>query len=217
MDARATQCVSFVCCVGNFVPIPGWRIRARIGKIDYSGKGHSLQGEREFIEGTVRRCFDGGAANWCRSLGCSKRRGCNEVFSIVNRPRSHLWSGFKLPYMVMFETSPDVQYVFVSIAFCEEGKFNDLQTRATATASFSALMNSATWEIFALSFSGGEPLLNPSTSDYIAYAADKGMWTSMPTKRPADQEIRGGRVEAGYAGSLHRLTQRQAVCQAPWR
>ena len=35
--------------------------------------------------------------------------------------------------------------------------------------------------IFALSFSGGEPLLNPHTSDYIAYAADKGLWTSMPT------------------------------------
>jgi MoaA/NifB/PqqE/SkfB family radical SAM enzyme len=35
--------------------------------------------------------------------------------------------------------------------------------------------------IYALSFSGGEPLLNPSTCDYIAYAADKGMWTSMPT------------------------------------
>ena len=35
--------------------------------------------------------------------------------------------------------------------------------------------------VFALSFSGGEPLLNPNTCDYIAYAADKGLWTSMPT------------------------------------
>ncbi len=35
--------------------------------------------------------------------------------------------------------------------------------------------------VFAPSFSAGEPLLNPNTVDYIAYAASKGLWTSMPT------------------------------------
>ncbi|MGH9358398.1 MAG: radical SAM/SPASM domain-containing protein [Terriglobia bacterium] len=50
--------------------------------------------------------------------------------------------------------------------------------------------------MFALSFSGGEPLLNPYTTDYIAYAADKGMWTSMPTN---------GLLIRKYADGLARL------------
>ena len=54
--------------------------------------------------------------------------------------------------------------------------------------------------IFALSFSGGEPLLNPNTCDYIAYAEDRGMWTSMPTnglliKKYADGVARLGMLE----------------------
>src|SRR5574337_1377922 len=68
----------------------------------------------------------------------------------------HLATGFKLPYMVMFETT------LMCNMFCEYCIFGEMG-------------------IFALSYSGGEPLLNPSTCDYIAYAADKGMWTSMPT------------------------------------
>ena len=51
----------------------------------------------------------------------------------------------------------------------------------SASASSSRIDEFCEMGIFALSFSGGEPLLNPSTCDYIAYAADKGMWTSMPT------------------------------------
>jgi MoaA/NifB/PqqE/SkfB family radical SAM enzyme len=50
--------------------------------------------------------------------------------------------------------------------------------------------------VFALSFSGGEPLLNPYTGDYIAYAADRGMWTSMPTN---------GLLMKEYADAVARL------------
>ena len=100
---------------------------------------------------------------------------------IVKSAAKHLWSGFKLPYMVMFETTLMCNMFCEYCIFGEEGKFNDLQTRATRDRIFKRIDEFCEMGIFALSFSGGEPLLNPSTCDYIAYAADKGMWTSMPT------------------------------------
>jgi len=90
-------------------------------------------------------------------------------------------SGFKLPYMVMFENTLMCNMFCEYCIFGEEGKFNDLQTRAVRERIFKRIDEFCEMGIFALSFSGGEPLLNPNTSDYIAYAADKGMWTSMPT------------------------------------
>jgi MoaA/NifB/PqqE/SkfB family radical SAM enzyme len=93
----------------------------------------------------------------------------------------HLRTGFKLPYMVMFETTLMCNMFCEYCIFGEEGKFNDLQTRGGRDRIFRRIDEFCEMGIFALSFSGGEPLLNPSTSDYIAYAADKGMWTSMPT------------------------------------
>src|SRR5208337_4487885 len=93
----------------------------------------------------------------------------------------HLGSGFKLPYMVMFETTLMCNMFCEYCIFGEEGKFNDLQTRAVRDRIFKRIDEFSEMGIFVLSFSGGEPLLNPSTCDYIAYAADKGMWTSMST------------------------------------
>src|SRR5260370_4966142 len=92
-----------------------------------------------------------------------------------------LVSGFKLPYMVMFETTLMCNMFCEYCIFGEEGKFNDLQTRAVRDRIFQRIDEFCDAGIFALSFSGREPLLNRSTCDYIAYAADKGMWTSMPT------------------------------------
>jgi MoaA/NifB/PqqE/SkfB family radical SAM enzyme len=102
-------------------------------------------------------------------------------FYIAQSAFKHLASGFKLPYMVMFETALMCNMSCEYCVFGEAGKFNDLQTRATRERIFRRLDEFCEMGIFALSFSGGEPLLNPSTCDYIAYAADKGMWTSMPT------------------------------------
>ncbi len=90
-------------------------------------------------------------------------------------------SGFKIPYMVMFETTLMCNMFCEYCIFGEEGKFNDLQTRAARDRIFQRIDEFCDLGIFALSFSGGEPLLNPNTSDYIAYAAEKGLWTSMPT------------------------------------
>jgi len=92
-----------------------------------------------------------------------------------------LRAGFKLPYMVMFETTLMCNMFCEYCIFGEEGKFNDLKTRAVRERIFQRIDEFCEMGLFALSFSGGEPLLNPYTSDYIAYAADKGLWTSMPT------------------------------------
>jgi len=100
---------------------------------------------------------------------------------IAKSALKQLRSGLKLPYMVMFETTLMCNMFCEYCIFGEEGKFNDLQTRAVRDRIFKRIDEFCEMGIFALSFSGGEPLLNPSTSDYIAYAADKGMWTSMPT------------------------------------
>jgi MoaA/NifB/PqqE/SkfB family radical SAM enzyme len=100
---------------------------------------------------------------------------------IAKSAAKHLWSGLKLPYMVMFETTLMCNMFCEYCIFGEEGKFNDLGSRATRDRIFKRLDEFCEMGIFALSFSGGEPLLNPNTCDYIAYAADQGMWTSMPT------------------------------------
>ena len=93
----------------------------------------------------------------------------------------HARAGFKLPYMVMFETTLMCNMFCEYCIFGEEGKFNDLRTRAARERIFQRIDEFSEMGVFALSFSGGEPLLNPNTCDYIAYAADKGLWTSMPT------------------------------------
>ncbi|MGH9327547.1 MAG: radical SAM protein [Terriglobia bacterium] len=93
----------------------------------------------------------------------------------------HVLSGFKTPYMVMFETTLMCNMFCEYCIFGEAEKFNDLQTRAVRERIFKRIDEFCDVGILALSFSGGEPLLNPSTCDYIAHASDKGMWTSMPT------------------------------------
>ena len=93
----------------------------------------------------------------------------------------HLRSGFKLPYMVMFETTLMCNMFCEYCIFGEEGKFNDLGSRAVRDRILRRIDEFCDVGVLALSLSGGEPLLNPHTCDYIAYADDKGMWTSMPT------------------------------------
>ncbi len=90
-------------------------------------------------------------------------------------------SGLKLPFMAMLETTLMCNMFCEYCVFGEEGKFNDLNTRAQRKRIFGRIDELCEMGIFALSFSGGEPLLNPNTVDYIAYAASKGLWTSMPT------------------------------------
>lgn len=104
-----------------------------------------------------------------------------KYFYIAKSLAKHVLSGFKTPYMVMFETTLMCNMFCEYCIFGEEGKFNDLQTRAVRDRIFRRIDEFCEMGILALSFSGGEPLLNPNTTDYIAYASDKGMWTSMPS------------------------------------
>ena len=140
---------------------------------------------------------------------------------IVKSAAKHLWSGFKLPYMVMFETTLMCNMFCEYCIFGEEGKFNDLQTRATRDRIFKRIDEFCEMGIFALSFSGGEPLLNPSTCDYIAYAADKGMWTSMPTnglliKKYADGVARLDMLEVSIDSlNVQRFAKRRGVDGLP--
>ncbi len=83
--------------------------------------------------------------------------------------------------MVMFETTLMCNMFCEYCIFGEEGKFNDLSTRGERERIFRRIDEFCDLGVFAISFSGGEPLLNPNTTAYIAYAADKGMWTSMPS------------------------------------
>jgi len=93
----------------------------------------------------------------------------------------HLRTGFNLPYMAMFETTLMCNMYCEYCMFGEDGKFNDLKSRGERERIFQRIDEMCEMGVFALSFSGGEPLLNPHTCDYIAYAADKGLWVSMPT------------------------------------
>jgi MoaA/NifB/PqqE/SkfB family radical SAM enzyme len=115
---------------------------------------------------------------------------------IVKSALKHLASGFRRPYMVMFETTLMCNMFCEYCIFGAAGGFNDLQTRASRERIFRRIDEFCQMGVFALSFSGGEPLLNPYTGDYIAYAADRGMWTSMPTN---------GLLMKKYADGLARL------------
>ena len=133
----------------------------------------------------------------------------------------HLRSGFKLPYMVMFETTLMCNMFCEYCIFGEEGKFNDLGSRAARERIFRRIDEFCEMGVFALSFSGGEPLLNPNTCDYIARAEDKGMWTSMPTnglliRKYADGVARLGMLEVSI-DSLNppRFAKRRGIDCAP--
>ncbi len=130
-------------------------------------------------------------------------------------------SGFKLPYMVMFETTLMCNMFCEYCIFGVEGKFNDLQTRAVRERIFRRVDEFTDMGIFALSFSGGEPLLNPNTVDYIAYAVEKGMWTSMPTnglliRKYADGVARLGMLEVSIDSlNAERFAKRRGINGLP--
>ena len=140
---------------------------------------------------------------------------------IAGAALKHLRSGFKLPYMVMFETTLMCNMFCEYCIFGEEGKFNDLKTRAVRDRIFKRIDEMCELGIFALSFSGGEPLLNPNTSDYIAYSAEKGLWTSMPTnglliRKYADGVARLDMLEVSIDSlNVQRFAKRRGIDSLP--
>jgi len=86
--------------------------------------------------------------------------------------------GFNRPFMVMFETT---LHCNMKCGYCAIWQNQQPEDRAVRGRVFSRMDEAADFGVFAWSFSGGEPLMNPNIPDYIEYAAGKGFFTSMPT------------------------------------
>ncbi|HZI49579.1 MAG TPA: radical SAM protein [Pyrinomonadaceae bacterium] len=86
--------------------------------------------------------------------------------------------GFNRPFMVMFETT---LHCNMKCGYCAIWQNQQPEHRAVRERVFARMDEAADFGVFAWSFSGGEPLMNPNMPDYIEYAARKGFYTSMPT------------------------------------
>jgi MoaA/NifB/PqqE/SkfB family radical SAM enzyme len=86
--------------------------------------------------------------------------------------------GFNRPFMVMFETT---LHCNMKCGYCAIWQNQQPEDRAVRERVFARMDEAAAFGVFAWSFSGGEPLMNPHMPDYIEYAARKGFYTSMPT------------------------------------
>ena len=104
--------------------------------------------------------------------------------------------GFGRPFMVMFETT---LHCNMKCGYCAIWQNQQLEDRAVRGRVFARMDEAADFGVFAWSFSGGEPLMNPNVPDYIEYAARKGFYTSMPTN---------GLALRKYAAACARLRQR---------
>ncbi len=89
-----------------------------------------------------------------------------------------LGHGFNRPFMVMFETT---LHCNMKCGYCAIWQNQQPENRAIRERVFARMDEAADFGVFAWSFSGGEPLMNPNMPDYIDYASRKGFFTSMPT------------------------------------
>ena len=101
--------------------------------------------------------------------------------------------GFQRPFMMMFETT---LHCNMACEYCTVWSNDRNEKIMTQEQAFRRIDEAIDLGIFALSFSGGEPLLNPNTADYIVYGADRGLFVSMPTN---------GLALRKYATALQRL------------
>jgi MoaA/NifB/PqqE/SkfB family radical SAM enzyme len=86
--------------------------------------------------------------------------------------------GFNRPFMVMFETT---LHCNMKCGYCAIWQNQQPEERAVRERVFARMDEAAGFGVFAWSFSGGEPLMNPNVPDYIEHAARLGLYTSMPT------------------------------------
>jgi MoaA/NifB/PqqE/SkfB family radical SAM enzyme len=105
--------------------------------------------------------------------------------------------GFNRPFMVMFETT---LHCNMKCVYCAIWQNQQPEDRAVRDRVFARMDEAAKFGVFAWSFSGGEPLMNPHMPEYIDYAARKGFYTSMPTnglalKRYADACVKLDQLE----------------------
>src|SRR4029077_6038363 len=115
--------------------------------------------------------------------GAAKYRGCagngqalKKILMAKNALRQ-LRHRFNRPFMVMFETT---LHCNMKCGYCAIWQNQQPEDRAVRERVFARMDEAADFGVFAWSFSGGEPLMNPNVPDYIEYAARKGFYTSMP-------------------------------------
>jgi MoaA/NifB/PqqE/SkfB family radical SAM enzyme len=97
---------------------------------------------------------------------------------MVRNAFRQLRHGFNRPFMVMFETT---LHCNMKCTYCAIWQNQQPEDRAVRERVFARMDEAAAFGVFAWSFSGGEPLMNPNMADYIEYAVAKGFFTSMPT------------------------------------
>jgi MoaA/NifB/PqqE/SkfB family radical SAM enzyme len=97
------------------------------------------------------------------------------MFRNALRQLSH---GFNRPFMVMFETT---LHCNMKCGYCAIWQNQLPEERAVRERVFARMTEAANFGVFAWSFSGGEPLMNPNMPDFIENASRKGFYTSMPT------------------------------------
>ncbi len=97
---------------------------------------------------------------------------------MVRNALRQLRHGFNRPFMVMFETT---LHCNMKCGYCAIWQNQQPEQRAVQDRVYARMDEAADFGVFAWSFSGGEPLMNPNVPEYITYAARKGFYTSMPT------------------------------------
>jgi MoaA/NifB/PqqE/SkfB family radical SAM enzyme len=97
---------------------------------------------------------------------------------MVKNAMRQLAHGFNRPFMVMFETT---LHCNMKCGYCAIWQNQQPEDRAVRDRVFARMDEAADFGVFAWSFSGGEPLMNPNVPEYIEYASRKGFFTSMPT------------------------------------
>ncbi len=97
---------------------------------------------------------------------------------MVKNAIRQLAHGFNRPFMVMFETT---LHCNMKCGYCAIWQNQQPEDRAVRDRVFARMDEAADFGVFAWSFSGGEPLMNPNVPEYIDYASRKGFFTSMPT------------------------------------
>jgi MoaA/NifB/PqqE/SkfB family radical SAM enzyme len=97
---------------------------------------------------------------------------------MVKNAFRQLRHGFSRPFMVMFETT---LHCNMKCGYCAIWQNQQPEDRAVRERVFARMDEAAEFGVFAWSFSGGEPLMNPNMPHYIEYASRKGFFTSMPT------------------------------------
>ena len=85
--------------------------------------------------------------------------------------------------MVMFETT---LHCNMKCGYCAIWQNQIPEDRAVRERVFARMDEAADFGVFAWSFSGGEPLMNPNVPDYIEYASKKGFFTDADQRPRAE-------------------------------